>query len=79
MALVGTSAGTIFVLDAYGVTQKQLSCGNTKVMAITSDEDYIAVLAYDGFLTVWLKEGYVKWWQLNTVNKYLDFLITHCL
>ncbi|XP_057293957.1 uncharacterized protein LOC130622516 isoform X1 [Hydractinia symbiolongicarpus] len=65
MAIIGTSVGNVYILNSLGQTVKSLSCGDDEVMSVSSDDDYIAVLAYDGVLTVWLKEGYIKWWQLN--------------
>ena len=67
MALVGTSTGNVYVINSVGHLVKILHCGDEEVMSITSDDDYIAVHCYDGCVTVWLKEGYIKWWQLNMV------------
>lgn len=71
MALVGTANGYVHVLDVYGQVVKSLYCGEDEVMSIASDDDYIAVLAYDGVLTVWLKEGFIKWWQVNLVREFV--------
>ena len=68
MAIVGTSTGNIYVLNSVGQTAKVLFCGGYEVMSISSDDDYISALAYDGVLTVWIKEGYIKWWQVNLVG-----------
>jgi len=68
IAIIGTSTGNIYILNSIGQTTKTLCCGDEEVMSITSDDDYIAVLAYDGVLTVWLKDGYIKWWQVNLLS-----------
>ena len=65
--LVGTTNGFVYVLDSMGQLVKSLCCGEEEVMSVASDDDYIAALAFDGVLTVWLKEGYIKWWQVNLV------------
>ena len=67
MALLGTSTGYVYVLNSFGQVMKSLCCGEEEVMSVASDDDYIAALAFDGVLTVWLKEGYIKWWQVNLV------------
>ena len=67
MALIGTSTGTVYVVNAVGQLEKMLNCSDDEVMSITSDDDYIAVHCYDGCTTVWLKEGYIKWWNINMV------------
>lgn len=66
MALIGTSTGNVHVLNSVGQLLRTLCCGD-EVMSITFDDDYIAALASDGVLTVWLKEGYINWWQVNLV------------
>lgn len=67
MALIGTSTGNVYVVNSVGQLEKILVCSEEEVMSITSDDDYIAVHCYDGFTTVWLKEGYIKWWTINMV------------
>ena len=71
---MGTNTGYIHVLDAFGQVVKSLYCGEDEVMSVASDDDYIAALAFDGVLTVWLKEGFIKWWQVNLVC-YLHFSV----
>lgn len=72
MALVGTSTGNVYVVNSVGQLEKILYCGEDEVMSIASNDDYIAVHCYDGCTTVWLKEGYIKWWQLNMVRLFLE-------
>lgn len=74
MALIGTSTGNVHILNSVGQLLRTVCCGD-EVMSITFDDDYIAALAYDGVLTVWLKEGYINWWQVNLVCYFFEVLL----
>ena len=74
-AIIGTNIGNIYILNSVGQTVKHLCCGGCEVMSICSDDNYIGALTFDGVLTVWLKEGFIKWWQVNLVSSFSFSLI----
>ncbi|XP_047137005.1 uncharacterized protein LOC101235467 isoform X1 [Hydra vulgaris] len=68
VAIIGTNTGNIYILNSVVQTVKSLCCGGFEVLSVCSDDNYIAALTFDGVLTVWLKEGYIKWWQVNLLS-----------